>query len=96
MHPDILTVYSAAEELLDLTEPPEELPEFLYGHLAQCILSAVYSISNTATSERRTVQDYVDYANLYPQYRPGRQLYLPTRRQQPLERLAKVTSQVIE
>jgi len=89
MHPDILTVCSAAEDLLELTEPPEELPEFLYAHLSQCILSAVYSISNTATSERRTVQDYVDFANLYPQYRPGRQLYLPTRRQQPLDEFAQ-------
>lgn len=84
MHQDILTLYHAVQNLPGLDEPPDELPEFLYGHLSQCIISAVFSLNNNAYSERYTVARYVDHARLYPAYRPGRQIYLPTHLQQPL------------
>lgn len=62
----------------------EELPEFLYGHLSQCILSAIYSLQHTPTVERDIVQRYADWARLAPIYRPGRQAWLSQEQQQPL------------
>lgn len=62
MDPDIITLFNACADLPGVDEQPDELPEFLYGHIAQCIISAVYSIDNSAASELKTVARYTHCA----------------------------------
>jgi thermostable 8-oxoguanine DNA glycosylase len=63
----------------------EDEEEFLYGHLSQCVLAAVYSLGATATSERNVVHAYSHWADLSPFFRPSRQAHLPQSQQEPLD-----------
>jgi hypothetical protein len=67
-----------------LSAPIEELPEFLYAHLSQCVLSAVWSLNRNASAERNVVNRYVAYAGL-PFSRPSRATMLDMANQQPLD-----------
>lgn len=83
---DVTRVLHAVLQLPGITQPQPEMQDWLYGHLSQCILAAVFSVGVDATNERHVVEKYTAYAHLMPPYRPRRQTYLPARRQQPLTR----------
>jgi len=78
---DIQLTLVALQQLPDLTE---ELPEFLYGHLSQCVLSAIYSLQMDGDVERAVVQRYTEWARLEPAYRSERLNFLTIGTQQPL------------
>lgn len=59
--------------------------EFMYGHVSQCILAAVYSIGARAESERNVVRRYTQWADLAPALRPSRTEHLPVAQQEPVD-----------
>jgi hypothetical protein len=82
---DIDTVLSALLQIPGITELQPDLPDFLYGHLSQCILAAVFSLGANATAERNVVNRYSSYARLQPRQRPDRHTYLHPDQQEPLQ-----------
>jgi len=78
---DVQLMFTALQQLPDLTD---ELPEFVYGHLSQCVIAAIYSLQTDGDVERAIVQRYAEWAKLEPVYRSSRLDFVPIGNQQPL------------
>lgn len=77
-----------------ITASQQTLQDYLYGHLSQCVLSAVFSINSHANAERNVVKRYAAYANLNPRYRQERGTMLSKANQQSLDLFCKDIEEV--
>jgi hypothetical protein len=82
---DVQRLVNALLPLPGVVTSSEQFHDYRYGHLAQCVLSAVFSPNANASAERNVVTQYSRYARLSPIFRPTRETLLPIAQQEPLQ-----------